>query len=96
MVKAKKYELTIVSRLNPKTKTGEANLEKIKTSLASFGKILKEESWGKKPLAYPIKKETEAYYHWFFLEAEAKKVSRLDNILKLNNNIIRHLLVVFD
>ena len=96
MVKAKNYELTIISRLNPKTKKGETDLEKIKTELTKIGKITKEENWGKKSLAYPIQKETEAYYYWFVFGADPKKVSRLDNTLKLNDNIIRYLLVVVD
>jgi small subunit ribosomal protein S6 len=96
MTKNKKYELTIVTRLNPKTKKGEADLEKIKKTLGEIGKITKEENWGKKNLAYPIQKETTAYYYWFAFEAAPNKVSRLDNILKLNDNIIRHLLVTVE
>ncbi|MDD3679622.1 MAG: 30S ribosomal protein S6 [Candidatus Shapirobacteria bacterium] len=96
MAKTNQYELTIVSRLNPKTKKGEDNLEKIKKTLVEIGKITKEENWGKKTLAYPIQKETAAYYCWFLFKAGPNKVGRLDNILKLNENIIRHLLVVVD
>ncbi len=96
MTKNKKYELTIITCLNPKTKKGEADLEKIKKALGDIGKIKKEEGWGKKNLAYPIQKETTAYYYWFAFEADPSKISRLDNILKLNDNIIRHLLIVIE
>jgi small subunit ribosomal protein S6 len=96
MAKVAKYELTLVFGTSPKSKAGEANLEKIKKTLADLGKITKEEDWGKKDLAYPIKKATTGYYYWFLLEADRKKIGRLDNILKLNDNIIRYLLVTID
>jgi small subunit ribosomal protein S6 len=95
-VKNKKYQLTIVSSLNPKTKKGETNLEKIKKIIADMGAITEEKDWGKKNLAYPIQKQTSAYYYWFALEADPAKVTRLDNILKLNDNVLRHLLIVID
>ncbi|KUK82657.1 MAG: 30S ribosomal protein S6 [Microgenomates bacterium 39_6] len=96
MTKSKKYELTIVTRLNPKTKKGEADLEKIKKTINDVGKVDQEESWGKKNLAYPIQKETTAHYYWFAFEADPGKISHLDNVLKLNDNIIRHLLIVIE
>jgi len=96
VTKTKNYELTIVSRLNPKTKKGEDNLGEIKKTLKDLGKIEKEESWGKKTLAYPIQKETVAYYYWFLLIADPNNINRLDNILKLNENILRYLLIVVD
>ncbi len=94
MAKAKKYELTIITRLNPKTKKGELDLEKIKKVITNSGKVIQEKAWGKKSLAYPIQKETSGYYYWFSFEADPSKVSQLDNILKLNENVIRHLLVI--
>ena len=94
--KNKKYELTIVTDLNPKTKKGKTSLEKIKKIIADMGAITEEKDWGKKNLAYPIQKQTSAYYYWFAFEANPAKVTRLDNILKLNDNVLRYLLIVID
>lgn len=94
--KNKQYELTIITDLNPKIKKGEANLEKIKKAIANVGTITKEKNWGKKDLAYPIQKQNSAYYYWFAFEADPTKVTHLDNIFKLNDNILRHLLIVLD
>jgi len=93
MAETKKYELVIISRLNPKIKKGELDLEKIKTVISKSGKVLQEDNWGKKTLAYPIKKETSGYYYLLTFEIGPEKVSQLDNILKLNENIIRYLLI---
>lgn len=93
MAKVKKYELVTISRLNPKTKKGELDLEKIKAVIGKNGKVLQEDNWGKKTLAYPIKKEASGYYYLVTFEISPDKVSQLDNILKLNENIIRYLLI---
>ncbi|MDD3532013.1 MAG: 30S ribosomal protein S6 [Candidatus Shapirobacteria bacterium] len=95
-VKNNRYELTIITDLNPKTKKGETSLEKTKKTIADMGTITEEKNWGKKDLAYPIQKQTSAYYYWFAFEADPAKVARLDNVLKLNDNILRHLLIVLD
>jgi small subunit ribosomal protein S6 len=93
MAETKKYELVIISRFNPKTKKGELDLEKIKSVIDKSGKILQENNWGKKTLAYPIKKETSGYYYLLTFKINPGRASQLDNILKLNENIIRYLLI---
>lgn len=57
----------------------------------------KKQSLGKKQLAYPIKKVTEAEYFLWTFEAEGSAVNQLDNKLRLEQELIlRHLLTVFD
>lgn len=61
-------------------------------------KILSQEDWGKKALAYPIKykskKQYEAYYTFMVLEADSSEMPKFENDLYLKQDIIRHLLVV--
>ena len=91
--KLKTYQLTIITTLNPTSTKGKENLKEIGERIKKIGKIDKKESWGEKKLAYPIKKNQNGFYYFFQFNAPSSKVASLDNFLKLNENIIRHLIV---
>ncbi|KKQ01774.1 MAG: 30S ribosomal protein S6 [Candidatus Roizmanbacteria bacterium GW2011_GWA2_36_23] len=82
------YELTFL--LNH-----EEELDNIKILVQSFsGKLETEEKWGKKSLAYPIKRNTSAnFYHWVF-EMEEKNIVEFRKKLNFNEKIIRYLLTL--
>lgn len=72
----------------------ESELGPIKKIIESHsGKILEEESWGKKTLAYPIKKLRTANYYSWKLEIDAKNISELRKKLNFNEKLIRYLLL---
>ena len=52
-------------------------------------KILNEDVWGSRELAYPIKKEKKGYYVFLILECEASAIKNIDRLLKLNEHILR-------
>lgn len=85
----KQYELIA---LFP-TKTNDIMAEKTLVDLtkASKFKVVSVDKWGIKQLAYPIKKETKAYY--LRLVLEGGKATTLAGALKLEEGILRHLLV---
>ena len=56
-------------------------------------KIAKENDWGQKALAYPIKKEDAGYYIMFDLESEDAIGMDFETRLIRNDSIIRHLLL---
>lgn len=63
------------------------------------GEILREESWGRRKLAYPIHKLTEGRYLFLFLQIEPAKAGLLKEVeLRLNQNdkILRYLTVRTD
>jgi small subunit ribosomal protein S6 len=53
------------------------------------GVIKKEEIWGKRQLAYPIKKAKEGYYYKLDFEAQAPTLTKLEETYKLNADILR-------
>ena len=57
------------------------------------GTVIAEETWGKRKLAYPIKHFFHAYYH--LIECDLPKVSaqKIDNALRLDERLLRHLIV---
>lgn len=85
----KQYELIA---LFP-TKMNDIMAEKIVVDLAKAAKfkVVEVDKWGIKQLAYPIKKETKAYYLRLIIEGGDSKI--LANSLKLTEELLRHLLV---
>ncbi|NLP01332.1 MAG: 30S ribosomal protein S6 [Fibrobacter sp.] len=53
----------------------------------------KADVWGKRQLAYTIKKKKTGYYCLFLYEGEGDTVTALDKYIKLNERILRHLTV---
>ncbi len=53
------------------------------------GTIKKEEPWGKRQLAYPVKKHKEAYYYKLDFMAAPGEILKLEAAYKLNDAIMR-------
>lgn len=65
----------------------------VKKLTGEDGKVVKEDLWGVRDLSYPIKKQTKGYYAHFEFNTEPKLVKGLDKSLKLEEDILRYLLV---
>ena len=85
------YELTLVLRSKLDDKARKKILESVKGWLKNL-KVNKEEEWGQKPLAYPIKKEQAGYYVMLQLEGE-NLPSDVERRLFLADEVLRHLLI---
>ena len=84
-----KYELTFIY-----DKSNKKIIERLKSYINSVkAKVVKEEDWGVKPLAYPIKKFTEAAYIYFEIEIDPGKLKKLEEKIKVEEELLRHLLV---
>lgn len=84
------YALTLVLKEGLSDKDREVLLASI---TKKFGKVEKEELWGVKDLAYPIKHATKGYYAHYQFSAEPQVAPSLDKALKLEEDIIRYLLI---
>lgn len=88
------YYLTLVLRSDLEEKDRKALLDSVlKKMVGDDGKVAKEDLWGNKDLAYPIKKQTKGYIAHYELEADAKGAKSLDKILKVEEDILRYLLI---
>ena len=69
--------------------------DKLKESLEIIkkagGKILKQESWGLRSLAYKIKKNSKGYYYMINSEAEASAFSSFNVKMKQDDDFLRFL-----
>lgn len=88
------YTLTLLLKNDLDDKKRKGILDEIKGKIESdLGKITKEDLWGSKNLAYKIKHQDKAYYAYFEFESEPSKISSLDKMIKLNEDVIRYLLI---
>lgn len=92
----REYELTIL--MHPDLEVDlDPSLKKVRDIITSAGgKIDKENSWGKRKLAYPIKKENFAVYICLNLQLPAEAVLKISNTLNITDEVIRYLLVAID
>lgn len=60
---------------------------------AAGAKVEKTENLGKLKLAYPIKKVSHGTYILTFVEAEADKLGKIDQDLRLSDEVLRHVIV---
>lgn len=89
----KKYEVMFVVK--------PAEEEVINAVITKFENLIKDnggtvdkiDRWGKRRLAYEIEDFTEGYYCVFTFTAEPKVVFELDRVMKITDEILRHMIV---
>lgn len=57
------------------------------------GKVIEFKEMGRKKLAYPINKEVSGFYYLMNAEANAETIKEFDRKLRINENILRHLIL---
>lgn len=74
----------------------EEETEKVITQMAKVisekkGKMINEDRWGKRRLAYPIKKFEEAFYVFFHYEGDSEVPFELERRFKQTEEVLRYL-----
>lgn len=88
------YYLTLVVKPDLEEKERKVLLDSmVKKLTGADGKVGKEDLWGNKDLAYPIKKHTAGYIAHYEVTADPKNAKTLDKALKVEEDILRFLLV---
>lgn len=60
------------------------------------GKITSSKEMGQRKLAYPINKEINGFYYVIDFTAKAEDIKELNRRLRLDENIVRHLIINLD
>lgn len=84
------YALTLVLKADLEEKARKELLENVAKKL---GKVEKEDPWGARDLVYPIKHQKKGFYVHYLFSSEPNTISALDKALKIDEDIIRYLLV---
>jgi len=71
-----------------------SSVERISTFIQGNGGAIKNvDSWGKRRLAYPIRRHLDAYYAVTHFSAEPQAIRPLETNLDLAEDVLRHLVV---
>ncbi len=87
------YEVAVV--LHPDLEIDlAATLEKIEAVFTkNGGKINKKDNWGKRKLAYTIKKQDWGIYVFYEISIDPSKVSKINQVLRITEEVMRYLVV---
>jgi small subunit ribosomal protein S6 len=91
------YEVVLIGRQD----LSQQQMEALGVNLGLFvtqnnGEVVRSEYCGLRNLAYAIKKNRKGHYYVIQARVTAAVVAELDRIMKLNEDIIRHLVVKVD
>jgi small subunit ribosomal protein S6 len=91
----KKYELIFILRAELPESEMEARVERVREILGAHnGEITQVNHWGVRRLAYEIEYESRGNYMFLRFKSEGTAVADLDKFLRLDDQVLRHLVVV--
>ncbi len=90
-----KYEVAVVlsSLLSDEQRASE--LETVKNYITKYqGSVTDVDEWGKRRLAYEIRKQSEGYFYFISADAEPTMAVELEKELRLRNETILRYLII--
>ena len=87
------YETIMIINSNLEESTIKATVEKFEALINANGKVESTEEWGKKKLAYPIKKQAEGYYVLVNFTSSPEFIDELDRVYNITDEVIKHIVV---
>ena len=88
------YETIFVINPSLEEEAVKALIEKFKGVIENGGGTVENvDFWGKRRLAYEIKKVNEGFYTLFNFTADAELPKELDRVFRITDGIIRHIIV---
>jgi small subunit ribosomal protein S6 len=89
------YEILVIVDPRPTDEEAAALLTQLGENLKSLGAdVAKVDNWGKRRLAYDIRKQREGTYAVLEASAEPSMVKEFERQLRLNDNVLRFLSTV--
>lgn len=90
----REYEFTFVTKADlPEAEKSKVLAGYEEILAANGGEIIKKSDWGTKKLAYPIKKNFRGHYAFYDLTASPESISECERLLRIDENVLRHLIV---
>jgi small subunit ribosomal protein S6 len=91
------YESVVLINAALEDEQVETTITRIQETITSHGgEIIEIDKWGRKRLAYPIKKSKSGYYIVIRFESTTDLVATLERNFRLDENIIRYLTIALD
>lgn len=93
----RKYEVTFIAHPDLDGEAFKALNEQVQGWISNAGgKIEKTDVWGKRKLAYPIKKQAEGQYVLLHAEMDPASCAELERQFRLQESVMRFLIVAVD
>lgn len=92
----KPYELLLIITPDHDENEADALTDQVKGIIENGGTLLKIDPWGKKRLAYPIRKRSEGYYVLYIFESAPSFVASLNQSLRVIETILRYMIVEYE
>ena len=91
------YESVVIINATLEDEQVEAAISRLQETITTHGgELIEVDKWGRKRLAYPIKKAKSGYYVVFRFSATTDLVATLERNYRLDENIIRYLTIQLD
>lgn len=90
----KEYEAMVILDPDMEDEMLEASVSKIEGLIKkNGGAIEKIDRWGKRKLAYPIKKRPMGYYAVLYFKGKEEGIKEMDRVMRISDDVIRHMIV---
>lgn len=86
------YEIAVLYHPDLEIDLGKASKRVEKIIADNGGTIVATDNWGKRKLAYPIKKNEYAVYVFYTVEMPAVNVQKVETTLNITDEVIRFLI----
>lgn len=90
----RKYEFLLIIKPNLDSEVQRKFIEEFEKRID--GTIISKEDWGKRALAYQIKKEQEAHYILYYIEADPQKVIVAREWMNIRKELLRSMVLVHE
>jgi small subunit ribosomal protein S6 len=87
------YELSVLYHPDLEVDLSKAEEKVTKLITDNGGKVVATDNWGKRKLAYPIKRNEHAVYVFYTVEMPGQGLRKLESTLNITDEVIRYLIV---
>lgn len=92
----RRYETTFITNPDLSEEELEKVLQKTLGPIQNQGHLFRVQDWGKKRLAYNIRKQSRGNYTFLDYAATPSAVKEVERLLRLDDNVLRFLTVMVD
>ena len=90
----REYEIMLILRADLSETDLETQVETIKGLITTRdGQVNQVNHWGRRRMAYPIARQQDGYYILFKTSLSANAPMELERTLRINENLLRYLIV---
>jgi small subunit ribosomal protein S6 len=87
------YEVAVLYHPGLEVDLSKAEDRVLKIFTDNGGKVISTDNWGKRKLAYPIKKNEHGIYVFYGVEIPGQNVAKVESTLNITDEVIRFLII---